>query len=76
MRRLARQQRNTNSISGNGEGDWTPLCHIITVSIRIYRYFKPTVLSRKERRQIKYEENLARKRPDPPLAEVMTTTEN
>lgn len=28
------------------------------------RYFKPTVLPRKERRRIKYEENLARKRPD------------
>lgn len=29
------------------------------------RYFKPTVLTRKERRQIKYETNLARKRPEP-----------
>lgn len=28
------------------------------------RYFNPTELSRKERRQIKYEENLARKRPE------------
>lgn len=34
------------------------------------RYFNPTALSRKQRRQIKYEENMARKRPesDPPAA--------
>lgn len=29
------------------------------------RYFNPTILSRQERRQIKYQENLARKRPNP-----------